>query len=104
MPRDQQQSDSLLERRRSYAHTAERPPDNIGGIFSRGRRAETFRAEANAGQPATNVRNGDSRYPQATETTALLAQNGGSVAGSQESRARCQGPSATAAPAQTMAL
>eukprot|EP00959_Pyramimonas_sp_CCMP1952_P094053 1967516-Pyramimonas_sp.AAC.1 len=68
----QQQFDALLERMRSYAHIAERPPGNIGGIFSHGHRTETFHVEANAGQPAKNVRNDD---PQATETTTLLAQN-----------------------------
>eukprot|EP00959_Pyramimonas_sp_CCMP1952_P392464 8224091-Pyramimonas_sp.AAC.1 len=72
MPRDQQQFDALLERMRSYAHIAEKTPGNIGGIFSRGHRAETFHVEANAGQPANNLWNDD---PQPTETTTLLAQN-----------------------------
>eukprot|EP00959_Pyramimonas_sp_CCMP1952_P153139 3203417-Pyramimonas_sp.AAC.1 len=61
MPRDQQQFDALLERTRSHAHIAERTPGNIGGIVSHGHRTETFHAEANAGQPANNVRNDDSQ-------------------------------------------
>eukprot|EP00959_Pyramimonas_sp_CCMP1952_P448238 9385922-Pyramimonas_sp.AAC.1 len=72
MPRYQRQFDALLERMRSYAHIAERTPGNIGGICSHGHRAETFRVEANAGQPVNNVWNDD---PQSTETTTLLAQN-----------------------------
>eukprot|EP00959_Pyramimonas_sp_CCMP1952_P238924 4992947-Pyramimonas_sp.AAC.1 len=54
MPRYLQQFDALLERVRSYAHIAEITPGSIGGIFSRGHRAETFHVEANAGQPANN--------------------------------------------------
>eukprot|EP00959_Pyramimonas_sp_CCMP1952_P311911 6527935-Pyramimonas_sp.AAC.1 len=61
---------------RSYAHIVERTPGNIGGIFSHGHRTETFHVEANAGQPANNARNDD---PQSTETTTLLAQNGGTA-------------------------
>eukprot|EP00959_Pyramimonas_sp_CCMP1952_P300680 6289364-Pyramimonas_sp.AAC.1 len=59
---------------RSYAHIAERTLGKIGGIFSRGHRAETVHAEAKAGQPATNVWNND---PQPTETTAQFALHGG---------------------------
>eukprot|EP00959_Pyramimonas_sp_CCMP1952_P195122 4080200-Pyramimonas_sp.AAC.1 len=61
---------------RSSAHIAEMTPGDIGGIFSRGHRTETFHAEANAGQHANNVWNND---PQRTETTTLLAQNGGAA-------------------------
>eukprot|EP00959_Pyramimonas_sp_CCMP1952_P270055 5645623-Pyramimonas_sp.AAC.1 len=74
MRRKHQQFDVLRERMRSYAHIAERTLGNIGGIFSHGHRAETCHAEATAGQPASNVWNGD---PQPTDTTTLLAQNGG---------------------------
>eukprot|EP00959_Pyramimonas_sp_CCMP1952_P286577 5992554-Pyramimonas_sp.AAC.1 len=59
MPRDQAQFDAVLERMRSYAHIVERTPGNIGGISSHGHRAETFHAEANAGQPANTVWNDD---------------------------------------------
>eukprot|EP00959_Pyramimonas_sp_CCMP1952_P275348 5755359-Pyramimonas_sp.AAC.1 len=85
---------------RSYAHIAKRTLGNTGGIFCRGHRAETIRAENSAGQPATDVWKGD---PQPTGTAALLAQNGGPATGSQDSWARYQGPSATAAPAQATA-
>eukprot|EP00959_Pyramimonas_sp_CCMP1952_P137421 2875977-Pyramimonas_sp.AAC.1 len=61
---------------RSYAHIAERTPGNIGGILSHGHRTETFHTEANAGQLANDVWNDD--MPP-TETTALLAQNGGAA-------------------------
>eukprot|EP00959_Pyramimonas_sp_CCMP1952_P206946 4328780-Pyramimonas_sp.AAC.1 len=67
---------------RSYAHISERTPGNIGGIFSRGHRAETIHTEANAGQLASNVWNDDT-LP--IETTTLLAQNGGAASGSQDS-------------------
>eukprot|EP00959_Pyramimonas_sp_CCMP1952_P282004 5894130-Pyramimonas_sp.AAC.1 len=67
MPREQAQLDALLERARSYAHIAERPPGNIGCIFSHGHRTETFHAEANAGQPANNVWNDD--MPPSETTT-----------------------------------
>eukprot|EP00959_Pyramimonas_sp_CCMP1952_P160668 3360062-Pyramimonas_sp.AAC.1 len=96
MPKDQQQFDAPLERARSYAHTAERTPGNIGGILSHVHRAETFNAEANAGQLANNVWNDD---PQPTETTALLTQNSGSASGSQDSWARFRGPPDAASPA-----
>eukprot|EP00959_Pyramimonas_sp_CCMP1952_P004477 93765-Pyramimonas_sp.AAC.1 len=100
MPRDQQQFDSLLERMRSYAHIAERSPGNIG-IFSHGHRTETFHVEARAGQPVYNVWNDD---PQPTETTTLLAQNGDSASGSQDSWARFRGPPDALAPTQATAL
>eukprot|EP00959_Pyramimonas_sp_CCMP1952_P215461 4507805-Pyramimonas_sp.AAC.1 len=59
MPRYLQQFHSLLERMRPCAHTAGRNPGSVGGIVSRGHRAETFHVGANAGQPANNVWNGD---------------------------------------------
>eukprot|EP00959_Pyramimonas_sp_CCMP1952_P401959 8422863-Pyramimonas_sp.AAC.1 len=88
MPRDQQQFDALLERMRSYAHIAEKTPDNIGGTFSHGHRTETFHVETDEKQPANYVWNDD---PQPTETTTLLAQNGGSASGTQDSWARFRG-------------
>eukprot|EP00959_Pyramimonas_sp_CCMP1952_P433837 9084827-Pyramimonas_sp.AAC.1 len=101
MPRDQQQFDALLERMRSYADIAERSPGNIGGIFSRGHRTETFHVEVNAGQPANNVWNDDT---QPIETTRLLAQNGGTASGSQDSCARLRGPPDAVSPMQAVAL
>eukprot|EP00959_Pyramimonas_sp_CCMP1952_P316029 6614391-Pyramimonas_sp.AAC.1 len=73
----------------------------MDGIFSHGHRTETFHVEANAGQPANNVWNGD---PQPTETTTLLAQKGGSASGSQDSRARFRGPPDAASPTQAATL
>eukprot|EP00959_Pyramimonas_sp_CCMP1952_P422705 8854928-Pyramimonas_sp.AAC.1 len=96
MPRNHQQFDALLERMRSYAHIAERTPGDIGGIFSHGLRTEAFHTETNAEQPGTNVWKDDS---QRTEATTLEAQQGSQPTGSQDSWARYQGPSATAAPA-----
>eukprot|EP00959_Pyramimonas_sp_CCMP1952_P286875 5999020-Pyramimonas_sp.AAC.1 len=101
VPRDQPQFDALLEHMRSYAHIAERTPGNIGCIFSHGHRTETFHAEANAGQPANNVRKDD---PQPTETFALLAQNGRTASGSQAPWARSGGPPDAAFPMQAMTL
>eukprot|EP00959_Pyramimonas_sp_CCMP1952_P156568 3274379-Pyramimonas_sp.AAC.1 len=86
---------------RSYAHIAERTPGNLGGIFSRGHRTETFHAEANAGQPANNVWNDDA---PPTETTTLLAQNGGTAPGSQGPRARSGEPPDAASRVQAMTL
>eukprot|EP00959_Pyramimonas_sp_CCMP1952_P005652 118688-Pyramimonas_sp.AAC.1 len=56
---------------------------------------KNFRTETNAGQPATIVWDDD---PQPTEATTSVAQHGGPPTGSQDSRARYQGPRATAAP------
>eukprot|EP00959_Pyramimonas_sp_CCMP1952_P416315 8722230-Pyramimonas_sp.AAC.1 len=89
MPRDQAQFDAPLERMKSYSHTAERIPGNSCGILSHGHRTETFHTEASAGQPANNVWNDD--MPP-SETTTLLAQNGGTVSGSQDPWARSRGP------------
>eukprot|EP00959_Pyramimonas_sp_CCMP1952_P000594 11252-Pyramimonas_sp.AAC.1 len=100
MPRDQQQFDALFERMRSDAHMSERTPGKIGGAVSHGHRTATFHVEANAGGPANNVWNDD---PQPTETTTLLAQNGGTASGSQDSWARLRGPPDAASPAQAMA-
>eukprot|EP00959_Pyramimonas_sp_CCMP1952_P293556 6139492-Pyramimonas_sp.AAC.2 len=85
---------------RSYAHIAERTPGNIGGIFSHGHRTETFHTEADAGQPANNVWI-DGVPP--TETTTLLAQNGGTASGSQGPWATSGGPPDAASPMQAMA-
>eukprot|EP00959_Pyramimonas_sp_CCMP1952_P377446 7905899-Pyramimonas_sp.AAC.1 len=82
-------------------HIAERTLGNTGGILSRGHRAETFHTNTYAGQPANNVWNDD---PQPSETTTLLSQQGGQPTGPQDSWARYQGPSATAAPAQATTL
>eukprot|EP00959_Pyramimonas_sp_CCMP1952_P112007 2342553-Pyramimonas_sp.AAC.1 len=86
---------------RSYAHIAERTPGNIGGTFSHGHRTETFHAEANAGQPSNDV--WDDAMPP-SETTTLLAQNGGTVSGSQDPWPRSRGPPDAVSPVQAMAL
>eukprot|EP00959_Pyramimonas_sp_CCMP1952_P262740 5494016-Pyramimonas_sp.AAC.1 len=84
---------------RSYAHIAERTPGSIGGILSHGHRTRTFHAQANAGQPANSVWNDDA---QPTETTTLLAQNGGTASGSQGPWGRSGGPPDEASPMQAM--
>eukprot|EP00959_Pyramimonas_sp_CCMP1952_P428037 8964598-Pyramimonas_sp.AAC.1 len=86
---------------RSSAHTAERSPGNIGGILSHGRRTDTLHVDANAWQPASNVRKDD---PQPTETTTLRVHNGGTASGSQDSWARLRGPPDAVSPMQAMVL
>eukprot|EP00959_Pyramimonas_sp_CCMP1952_P281781 5889670-Pyramimonas_sp.AAC.1 len=86
---------------RSYAHIAERTLGKTGGIFSHGHRTETFHTEANAGQLANNVWN-DAMPP--SETTTLLAQNGGTASGSQDPWARSRGPPDAVSLVQSMTL
>eukprot|EP00959_Pyramimonas_sp_CCMP1952_P467486 9491693-Pyramimonas_sp.AAC.1 len=80
---------------------AERTPGNIGALFNRGHRSDVFHGGTHAGRPVSTTWDGDL---QPNEATALLRQQGGQPAGSQDSWAPGHWPSATVALAQAITL